>query len=176
MLPNTSSLRPLILLLFRYKVPPRSGHDPARCRNSSASKENSQTPDLPANEQGRCPSALVRCSAVFWGSGWGGGSLKAPTQRSERSTRLPQAQRLFTTYKRIVPNPNTATPVIALHGARVRGLEASGAATALSEQPLVLPWRRSSIRPRDMAVEWLPGNNFQHLRLSESACMHPCLG
>jgi hypothetical protein len=46
----------------------------------------------------------------FGRAGWGGGPLKAPTQRSERSTRLPQAQRLLTTYKRFVPNPNTATP------------------------------------------------------------------
>ena len=84
-----------------------------------------------------------------------GGSLKAPTQRSERSTRLSHAQRLFTTYKRIVPNPNTATPLFVFHGAHARGLGAGSAATALFELPLALPWRRSSIWPRDMAVEWL---------------------
>ena len=66
--------------------------------------------------------------------------MKAPTQRSERSTRLPQAQRLLPTYKRLVPNPNTATPLLVFHGAHMRGLSALGATTALSEQPLVLPW------------------------------------
>ena len=91
----------------------------------------------------------------FVGAGWGGGSLKAPTQRSERSTRLPQAQRLLTTYKRLVPNPNTATPLLVFHGAHMRGLGASGAAMVRLEQPLAPPWRRSSIWPRDMAVEWL---------------------
>ena len=129
-----------------------------------------------ARKVSKCIGSVFGC---VLGAGWGGGSLKVPTQRSERSTRLRQAQRLFATYKtykRIMPNPNTATPLLVFHGAHVRGLGASGAATALSEQPLVLPWRRSSIWPRDMAVEWLPGNNFQHLRLSESACMHPCLG
>jgi hypothetical protein len=57
---------------------------------------------------------------------------------SERSTRLPQTQRLLTTYKRLVPNPNTATPLLVFHGAwrpcvgvgRVgRGDGALGAAT-----------------------------------------------
>ena len=69
---------------------------------------------------------------MFGGSGWEGGSLKAPTQRSERSTRLSHAQRLFTTYKRAVPNPNTATPLLVFHGAHMRGLSALGATTALS--------------------------------------------
>ena len=109
----------------------------------------------PCNEQGRCPSALARWPAVFWGRVRGGGSLRAPTQRSERSTRLPQAQRLLTTYKRLVPNPNTATPLLVFHGAHIRGLGASGAAMVRFEQPLAPPWRRSSIWPRDMAVEWL---------------------
>jgi hypothetical protein len=52
-----------------------------------------------------CIDSVVGC---VLGVGWGGGSLKAPTQRSERSTRLPQAQRLLTTYKRIVPNAEIA--------------------------------------------------------------------
>ena len=93
----------------------------------------------------------------FGGGFWGGGSLKAPTQRSERSTRLPQAQRFLTTYKRRVPNPNTAMPLLVFHGAHMRGLSASGAAMVRLEQPLAPPWRRrrSSIWPRDMAVEWL---------------------
>jgi hypothetical protein len=37
----------------------------------------------------------------------------------------------------------------------MRGLGASGAAMVRLEQPLAPPWRRSSIWPRDMAVEWL---------------------
>jgi len=97
----------------------------------------------------KCIGSVVGC---VLGAGWGGGSLKAPTQRSERSMRLPQAQRLFTTYKRIVRNPNTATALLVFHGAHVRGLGACSAATALFELPLALPWRRSSIWPRDMAI------------------------
>ena len=73
----------------------------------------------------KCIGSVVGC---VLGAGWGGGSLKAPTQRSERSTRLPQAQRLLTTYKRLVPNPNTATPLLVFHGAHMRGLGASGTA------------------------------------------------
>jgi hypothetical protein len=67
----------------------------------------------------KCIDSVVGC---VLGVGWGGGSLKAPTQRSERSTRLPQAQRLLTTYKRIVPNPNTATPLLMFHGAQYSGV------------------------------------------------------
>jgi hypothetical protein len=105
----------------------------------------------------KCIDSVVGC---VLGAGWGGGSLKAPTQRSERSTRLPQAQtqRLLTTYKRLVPNPSTATPLLVFHGAHMRvrrGLGASGATMVRLEQPLAPPWRRSSIWPRDMAVEWL---------------------
>jgi len=100
----------------------------------------------------KCIGSVVGC---VLGAGWGGGSLKAPTQRSERSTRLPQAQRLLAAYKRLVPNPNTATPLLVFHGAHMRGLGASGAAMVRLEQPLAPPWRRSSIWPRDMAVEWL---------------------
>ena len=85
--------------------------------------------------------------------GWGGGSLKAPPQRSGRSTRLPHAQRLFTTYKRPVHNPNTAMPLLVFHAAHTRGLDAWGATMALLQQSLALPWRRSLIWPRDMAVE-----------------------
>jgi hypothetical protein len=57
----------------------------------------------------KCIGSVVGC---VLGAGWGGGSLKAPTQRSERSTRLAQAQWLLTTYKRVAPNPNTATPLL----------------------------------------------------------------
>jgi hypothetical protein len=68
--------------------------------------------------------AQVHCGSVVGncvlGAGWVGGSLKAPTQRSERSTRLPQAQRLLTTYKWLVRNSNTATPLLAFHGAHMR--------------------------------------------------------
>ena len=77
------------------------------------------------------------------GSGWGGGSLKAPTQRSERSTHLPQAHRLLTTYKRLVPNPNTATPLLVFHGAHMRGLGASGAVMVIpfeQKEPDYLLW------------------------------------
>ena len=75
----------------------------------------------------KCIGSVVGC---VLGAGWGGGSLEAPTQRSERSTRLSQAQQLLTTYKRLVPNPNTATPLLVFHGdgAHMRGLGASGAA------------------------------------------------
>jgi hypothetical protein len=89
----------------------------------------------------------------FGGGFGGGGSLRAPAQRSERSTRLTQVQRLLTAYKRLVPSANTATPLLVFHSAHMRGLGASGAVMVRLEQPLAPPWRRSSIRPRDLAVE-----------------------
>ena len=67
--------------------------------------------------------------------------------------RLPHAQRLFATYKRPVHNPNTAMPLLVFLAAHMRGLDAWGATMALLQQPLALPWRRSLIWPRDMAVE-----------------------
>jgi hypothetical protein len=77
----------------------------------------------------KCIGSVAGC---VLGSGWGGGgSLRAPAQPSERSTRLPQAQRLLTTYKRVVPNPNTATPLLVFPVAHMRGSGASGAAKAL---------------------------------------------
>ena len=101
----------------------------------------------------KCIGSVVGC---VLGAGWGGGSLKAPTQRSERSTRLPQAQRLLTTYKRLVPNPNTATPLLVFHVAHIRrvwrvgrGGGALEAATCAALAQVV------DLAARDMAVEWL---------------------
>jgi hypothetical protein len=75
----------------------------------------------------KCIVSVVAC---VLGAGWGGGSLKAPTQCSERSTRLPTAQGLLTTYKRLESNPNTDTPLLMFHGTHMRGLSTSGAAMA----------------------------------------------
>jgi hypothetical protein len=92
------------------------------------------------------------------GAGWGGRSLKAPTQRSERSTRLPQAQRLVTTYKRLVPNPNTATPLLMFTGAHMRGLGASGATMVRWSNHL----RRPGAGRRFRRVIW-PLNGYEGL-------------
>jgi hypothetical protein len=56
---------------------------------------------------------------LCFGGGLGGGSLKAPTQRSERSTRRPLALQMCPACKRRAPNPNPPTPLLVLHGAHI---------------------------------------------------------